>query len=123
MDTSDLTPKGKAGFGAACAVCCALPMLVLAGVLSLGALAVGGALVGSVVLVAATAYGVLSGRIGATPRVARLTGAAATATAAVAGVATSSTATARALTAVGVAVLAAAALLALADSRSHDVRV
>lgn len=123
MDTSDLTPKGKAGFGAACAVCCALPMLVLVGVLSVGALAVGGGLVGSVVLVAATTYGVLSGRIRATPRVARLAGAAVGATAALASLATGSTAAARALAAVGIALVAAAALLALADSRSSNVRV
>lgn len=47
----ELTWRGKLGFGGACVVCCAVPMLVLTGVLSAGAALVGGIAAGSVILV------------------------------------------------------------------------
>lgn len=48
----------RALFGVACVACCALPMLLVAGVVSLGALLVGGVAVGAVVALSALAvYG------------------------------------------------------------------
>lgn len=58
----ELSTKGKAGFGLACAVCCAVPMLVLAGVVSLGAVALGGLGVGAVVLVGSMVWMLLQRR-------------------------------------------------------------
>lgn len=72
-----LTWRGKLGFGGACVACCAVPMLVLAGVLSAGAALVGGTAAGSIILVGLMAYLVVSGRAGGVKRQTRLAAAAA----------------------------------------------
>lgn len=55
MGAEALSPKGKAAFGAACAACCAVPMLLVAGVVSVGAFVAGGVELGSVGVVALSA--------------------------------------------------------------------
>ena len=58
----DLTWRGKLGFGGACAVCCVVPMLILAGVVSAGTALTGGAALGSLALVGMGVLAVVSGR-------------------------------------------------------------
>lgn len=105
------------GTGVACAVCCGLPMLVVAGVVSISALLSIGAVAGSVAFVALTTFAVLTGRVSQTPRRWRhmLTGAGLAVALSGLVVADGSRSLATALAAVGVSVLAAAALLAAAD--------
>ena len=106
----------RVGTGLACAVCCGLPMLVVAGVVSVSALVSAGAVGGALALVAMTTYAVLTGRVGATPRRWRLVLAGVGLGAALSGLAVAeSRSSAAVLLGVGVSVLAAAALLALAD--------
>jgi len=50
------------GMGTACGVCCGLPMLILAGALSIGTAAFAGVAVGGVLAVAATTYLVVRGQ-------------------------------------------------------------
>lgn len=110
-----LTWRGKLGFGGACVACCAVPMLVLAGVLSAGAALVGGTAAGSIILVGLVAYSVVSGRAGAVKRQTRLAAAAAGTALAAAGLSVlgDSDRLGRSLVSGGVAVVAVAALLAL----------
>lgn len=111
----DLTWRGKLGFGGACAVCCAVPMLVLAGVVSTGAAFAGGAPIGSLLLVGLALLGVVAGRAPrGTGRVRLIVsviglGLAATGLLAL----RDSSAAGRPLVSMGLAVLALAALLAL----------
>lgn len=48
----------RAAFGVACVACCTVPMLVVAGALSLGAFAFGGVAMGSVAVVALSALAI-----------------------------------------------------------------
>lgn len=111
----EMTWRGKLGFGGACVACCAVPMLVLTGVLSAGAALVGGIAAGSVILVGLVTYSVVSGRVGGVKRQTRLAAAAAGTMLAAAGLSLlgDSARLGRSLVSGGVAVLAVAALLAL----------
>jgi hypothetical protein len=111
----ELTWRGKLGFGGACVACCAVPMLVLTGVLSAGAALVGGISAGSIILVGLVAYSVASGRAGGVKRKTRLATAAAGTGLAAAGLSLlgDSDRLGRSLVSGGVAVVAVAALLAL----------
>lgn len=120
----DLTWRGKLGFGGACAVCCGLPMLVVAGVVSTGAALAGGAAVGSLALVSMAALGMMSGRV---PRVigpVRLVVAVAGLGLGTAGllVLRESVSPGRSLVSIGVAVLASAAVLSLAATSTQEPR-
>lgn len=119
MTETELTPRGKAGMGAACAVCCAVPMLVIAGVVSLTAVAAVGITGGSVALVAVTTWAFWRRRLPVVPPRARLAmgAAGAAATALGIGIAGSDQDVRRWLVSAGVAVLACTALLALGDAR------
>lgn len=59
MGADALSPKGRAAFGAVCATCCAIPMLLLAGVVSVGAFVAGGVALGAVGVVALSALAIL----------------------------------------------------------------
>lgn len=59
-------------FGAACGVCCGLPMLIVAGALSIGTAAFAGVAVGGILAVAATAYLVVRRRTPDLPPVAAM---------------------------------------------------
>jgi hypothetical protein len=65
--------KTTAGMGLACGICCALPMLLVAGVLSVGTAAFAGIATGAVVAVCSTAYLVMRRRTPKLPGVALLT--------------------------------------------------
>ena len=111
----DLSWRGKLGFGGACAVCCAVPMLIVAGVVSTGAAFAGGAAIGSLLLVGLGLLGVVTGRAPRSTGPVRLivsvvgVGLAATGLLALRG----SSAAGRPLVSVGLGVIALAALLAL----------
>lgn len=119
MRTGDeLSRRGKAGFAGACVVCCAVPLLVLAGVISLGALAVFGIAAGSIGAVVFVAFGVGSGRlVEASPRVRRVLFAAGGAAAFGGLLNVDQGRRAAGFIAAGVALLACAALLALPANR------
>lgn len=72
MGTQSLSPAGRAGLGAACVACCVGPMVLLAGVVSVGAFLTGGVALGSVGIVGMTALAVRRRRIGSTPPSLRL---------------------------------------------------
>lgn len=115
----DLGAGGKVAFGAACALCCALPMLVLAGVLTTGALLLGGIVIGGLAAVVTLTMLVSTRRVRASSNAVRLglftvggAGAFAGLWAAWAG-----RNGAAALLVVAVAALSAAALLALAATQ------
>ena len=110
-----LTPAGKAGFGAACAVCCTLPMLVLAGGLSLSTVLAGGATIGALALVVGIAVVVIRRRA-SLPAVARRAVAGGGIVASAAGLADPGSSWSTAGIAIGVALLAAAALLVLPEA-------
>lgn len=110
-----LSPAGKAGFGAACAVCCTVPMLVLAGVLSLSAVLAGGATIGALALVMGVAAVVIRGRT-SVPALARRALAAGGIVASAAGLADPGSSWSTAAVVIGVALLAVAALLVLPEA-------
>ena len=60
------SPAGRAGLGAACVACCAGPMILLAGVVSVGAFVTGGIALGSVGVVGMSALAVHRRWIGST---------------------------------------------------------
>lgn len=66
MGAQSLSPAGRAGLGAACVACCAGPMLLLAGVVSVGAFVTGGVALGSVGVVGMAALAVHRRWIGST---------------------------------------------------------
>lgn len=116
MNDVELGAKGKAAFGAACVVCCAAPMLVVLGVISVGMFLAAGAGVGAAVAVAALAYAVASRRVASAPVITRRALAVVGGVVAVFGLwaATSDeTRFAAPLLATGVAALAGSALLVL----------
>lgn len=115
MNDAEVGTKGKAAFGAACVVCCAVPMLVVLGVISVGTFIVGGAAVGAAVAVAALAYAVASKRLTTAPATTRRALAIAGGVLALFGLwaAAAETRFAAPLLAVAVAALAGSALLVL----------
>jgi hypothetical protein len=116
----ELGTRGKVAFGAACALCCALPMVVIAGVLSVGALIVGGVVAGATSAVLALALLVSARRVRTTRTVVRralFAAGTATAVAGLWGAWTDRTGAAQLLV-TAIAALAAAALLALGDARA-----
>ena len=106
---------GRVAFGAACATCCALPMLVLAGVVSFVTLLAGGIGAASVAAVGWCVWAVHRQRIPPHSRAARVAVEAAGVALAVGGLAAMgrSPDAGRALVSTGVAVLACAALASL----------
>ena len=120
----DLTWRGKLGFGGACAVCCAAPMLVVAGVVSTGAALAGGAAIGSLALVGLAAVGMVSGRAPSVTGPVRFAVAAAGLALGAGGlvVLRESLSLGRSLVSMGVAVLATAAVLGLASAPKPEPR-
>lgn len=112
-----LSPAGKAGFGVACAVCCAIPMLILAGVLSLSAALAGGATLGALALVIGVAVAVIRRRA-SLPAAARRAMAVGGVLLSALGLAGAGSAWSTGTTVAGVALLAAAALLVLPEATS-----
>lgn len=112
----------RAGMVVACALCCALPMLVLVGAVSVGALVTGGAVVGSLVAVLAVTAAVASKRIQRTPDLLRLALFSVGGSAAFVGLwaAADQRPYAAVVISGGVAALAASALLALGQGASRD---
>lgn len=121
MSNDDLTTARKAGFAAACAVCCAAPVLVVAGVVSVATLAVAGASAASITLVVGGAVLFWRHRLPHARRTHRLVLAVTGVATAAAGIVSDGAASRSAVVA-GVAFLAAAALLALDDARSQRSR-
>jgi hypothetical protein len=120
----DLTWRGKLGFGGACAVCCAAPMLVVAGVVSTGAALAGGAAIGSLALVGLTTFRMVSGRAPQVTGPVRFAVAAAGLALAAGGlvVLRESVSPGRSLVSMGVAALASAAVLGLASAPTQEPR-
>ena len=118
-----LSTGDKAGFAAACVMCCAVPMLVLGGALTVGAVLAGGVVVGAIATIAGLTYLVITRRVGASAPMIRHALFAAGGSAGVAGLWAASAARSEAATllAGAIAALAAGALLALADARAHDL--
>ncbi len=56
MKDLELGARGKATFAALCGVCCGVPMLVIFGVLSFGAVAVSGASLLSAIVLGVSVY-------------------------------------------------------------------
>lgn len=121
MATSEPTGRAKAGFGLACAACCGIPVLVVAGVLSVAAAVAIGVTAGSLMLIAWGMWALWRGRmpaVGVRGRVAvALVGTAASAVGLVVG--GGQPEVGRSLTTAGIAVLAVAALMALSSWRAH----
>lgn len=61
------TIRSHAAFGAACAVCCGVPMLVVLGVVSLGAALLGGVAVAAVLGLSGLCYILIRRRLGPFP--------------------------------------------------------
>lgn len=122
MADGELTGTGKAGFGAACVLCCAAPMLVIAGVVSFASLLAGGIAVGSVVLVGLSVWALHRRRVPPLRTATRGAVATAGAVLALAGLVTidESSSTGRSLVSAGVALLACAAVLTLASAATKD---
>lgn len=124
MASMTSTDGSKATLGVACAVCCAVPMLVVTGALSLATIAAFGVGAGSIVAVAGATWAFWSERL----PVLAPTGRVAIASAGVAStgsgliVADLSSTTGRSLFVGGVALLAVAALLALSSSQAQLAR-
>ncbi|MEP6661631.1 MAG: hypothetical protein ABJD24_17080 [Acidimicrobiales bacterium] len=117
----ELGHRGKAGFAGACVVCCVVPMLVLVGVISLGALVTFGVAVASIVAVVVLALGVGSGRlVGASQRLRRMLFAVGGAAAFGGLLNINHGARATTFIVVGVALLASSALLSLSAVESTD---
>lgn len=66
MDERELSGAGRMALGAACVACCTVPMVVVLGLVSVGAFVRGGVAVGSVVLVGSFAVAVRQRRVGPT---------------------------------------------------------
>ena len=122
MSDHELTGAGRAGFGAACVVCCGAPMLVLAGVVSLASLLAGGVAVGCVVLIGWAVWALHRQRIPRFGRAVRLAVGAAGLLLALVGIVTidGDSSIGRSLVSIGVALLACAAVLALATAATND---
>ncbi len=122
MSDHELTGAGRAGFGAACVVCCAAPILVLAGVVSLASLFAGGVAAGSVVLIGWTVWALHRQKIPRLGRSARLAVGAVGALLALVGLVTidGSASIGRSMVSGGVALLACAAVLSLATAPPSD---
>ena len=119
-DDVELKTGGKVVFGAACAVCCVVPVLVIAGVLTLGALIVGGLAIGAAVAIVALAILVGTRRVRSSAPMVRLALFAVGGAGAVAGLWGLSTdrTGAAPVVVVALAALAAAALLTVAEVRT-----
>ena len=113
MVDHELTGAGKAGVAGACVVCCAGPMLVVAGVVSLASLVSGGIAVGSVVLVGLSVWALRRHRLGQ-PRPSMWRAVAAGGVVMAVGGLVWTTSASRSLVSAGVALLACAAVLSLA---------
>ncbi|MEO5839019.1 MAG: hypothetical protein ABIQ73_10805 [Acidimicrobiales bacterium] len=115
---TELGGRGKAGVGGACAVCCAVPMLLFAGVVSSAALLSFGVAVAEVVAVVVIAVGTGSGRlVNASPWVRRVLFAIGGAAALGGLLDVSDRARAASLIGVGIAALACCALLSLPPAK------
>ena len=120
---SELSKRGKLGFGSACAVCCAMPMLLLVGVVSTGAMLTFGVAFASAVAVAVMAVGVATGRlVNASPWVRRVLIAVGCA-ASLGGLVDVNRASAGSSITVGVAALACSALLSLPERKQKILSV
>lgn len=121
MAEPELTTRGKVGMGAACAVCCGVPMLVIVGAVSLSAVAAVGIVGGAVALVAVATWAFWRRRLPPTTLPGRLAMGAVGAGAAGVGIGIAGSAqdVSRWLVLAGVAVLACTALLALDDVRAR----
>ncbi len=97
----------------ACAGCCAVPVLIIAGVIGVGTVLGSGAAVGGIAALAVVTHRVVSNRVGQTRAVIRLSLAAAATAIAVAGLLGAQ----RFLLVLGFTGLGIAALLALSDAR------
>ena len=119
MRDVEVGKAGKAGMGAACVVCCAVPMVVLTGVVSVAAALSAGLAAGAVVLVLATAFLVSTGRLASLPDPVRWVLAAAGGVSAFVGLWSldDDTTTRRAVLIGAVGLLATAGLLALTTPR------
>lgn len=119
MGTEELSPRGKAALGAACVACCAVPMLLLAGVVSVGAFVAGGFALGSVGVVVLSMLAVHRRWIGSTsPLLRGVIGALGVLIAAIGfAVFGDAPGAGRSLLSVGVAALACAGMLALGDRK------
>jgi peptidoglycan/LPS O-acetylase OafA/YrhL len=117
----ELGRRGKVGFVSACALCCVVPMLLIAGLVSLGALVTLGVAAASIAAVAMVAVGVGSGRLtDVSPRLRRVLFAAGGAAAFGGLLNANHGARAAAFIAVGVGLLACCALLSLPASQSTN---
>lgn len=121
MRDLDLSARGKAAYGALCAACCGLPMLVILGIVSVGVAFTVSAAIATATAVVATAYLVARRRLIRVPAMARWMLAIGGMTLSGLGLwlAHESADAAPAVLSVALAALAAAALLAL--SGSNDV--
>ena len=117
VEHDSLSPVGKAGSDVACALCCAGPMLVVTGVLSLSAVLAGAATFGALALVLGVAAAVIR-RSASFPAAARRAVAAGGLVASAAGLCGAGSAWRTGAIVVGVALLAAAALLVLPEAAS-----
>lgn len=116
MADDELTGAGKAGFGAACVVCCVAPLLVVAGVVSLASLLTGGIALGSVVLIGLSVWALHRQTIPLLPRAVRAGAGAVGVLLALIGLATidGSSSVGRSLVTAAVALLACTAIFSLA---------
>lgn len=120
-DASSRSFLQKVGLGAACAACCVIPMLAVAGVITGAAFAAGGAVLAALALVIVAAVLVAKGRADAIAPSIRLWLVAAGGAGAFAGLwgLSGSRSGAPIVIALSVAVLATAALLALVQTNLH----
>ena len=120
MTSDEPSVRARAGFGAACTVCCALPMLVVTGVVSLAAVAAIGAAVGSSVAVVLVTWAFSAERLPALGRWRRAIIATVGVIASAVGLTKidASPDSGRALVVIGVALLTTTAMLALTRVRS-----
>ena len=123
MRDLDLTARGKAAYGALCALCCGLPMLVILGIVSAGVALTVGASIASVIAVTVIAYLVARRRLIHVPAMARRMLAIGGAGLSGLGIwlAIESADAAPAVLSIALATLAAAALLAVAGSKADSV--
>lgn len=121
MRDHDLSSRGKAVFGALCAACCGLPMLVILGFVSVGVVFTAGVAIASAFVVVVVAYRVVRHRAVHVPVMARRMLVAGGAGLSGLGLwlARSASDFAPGVLSVAVAVLATAALLALASARGE----
>ena len=120
MSSEKPSIPAKAGFGAACAVCCAFPILVVTGSVSVAALAVVSIAAAAIVTVAIVTWAFSTDRLPALGRGSRTAIALFGVIVAAYGLAIDiSTSSGRSLVTIGVALLTTAAMLALARVRSE----